>query len=282
MTTAEAPAFAMGLYPDMDEADYHADPVPGGSLSSTGARRLLAPGCPAKFKHELDHGQSAKKTFDLGRAAHRLVLGVGADLVEVEGPRWDTNEIKARLQQIRAEGDIPLKPAEYQQVHDMADALRCHPEAGPLLDPAAGDAEQSLFWTDGGTGINRRARVDFLRHDGVVVDYKTCHKADLDSLSKDIHTYGYHQQEDWYLAGLEALGYGAIDATDFLFVFQEKTPPYVVTVVRLDAAAHRIGHDLNQAALHLYASCTAAGYWPGYSDQTEVLGLPAYAERLYQ
>lgn len=280
-TVVEASEFAMGLYPDMDETDYHADPVPGGSLSSTGARKLLAPGCPAKFKYELDHGQRSKKTFDLGRAAHRLVLGVGADLVKVEGARWDTNEIKTRLREIRAAGDIPLKSAEFQQVHDMADALRQHPEAGPLLDPTEGEAEQSLFWADRTTGINRRARLDFLRYDARVVDYKTCHKADLDSISRDIHTYGYHQQEDWYLTSLEALGYGHAD-TDFQFVFQEKTPPYVVTVVRLDAAAHRIGRDLNQTALHLYATCVETGYWPGYSDQTEVLGLPAYAERLYQ
>src|SRR5258708_26204894 len=31
---------------------YHADPIEGGSLSSSGARRLLPPGCPALFRQD--------------------------------------------------------------------------------------------------------------------------------------------------------------------------------------------------------------------------------------
>lgn len=276
---ADAPEFVPGLYPDMPESVYHADPVPGGSLSSTGARKLLAPGCPAKFKYEQDNPPAPKKVFDLGTAAHKLVLGVGPQLVKVEGDRWDTNEIKARLREIRADGGIPLKPAEYQQVHDMADAIRRHPEAGPLLAPGSGEPEQSLFWTDPGTGVNRRARFDWFRYDGEIVDYKSCRSADLESLSKDVFAYGYHQQEDWYRAGRKALGYG--EDAPFTFVFQEKTAPYIVTVARLDTTALRIGRDLNQTAMHLYAMCRRTGHWPGYAETVELLSLPVWVERLY-
>lgn len=285
--TAEAPETTLapewegfGLYPNLPADRYHADPVPGGSLSSTGARKLLAPSCPAIFKYEQDHGQQPKKVFDLGTAAHKLVLGDGPELVVVDRPRWDTNEVKAQLVKIRAAGNVPLKQHELDQVNTMADALRNHPETGPLLDPASGAPEQSLFWEERALGITRRARIDWLRHDGIVVDYKTCKSADLDAISKAVHEHGYHAQADWYLDGLKALGY-ADDNTPFFFIFQEKTAPYVVTVVRLDNLAMRIGHDLNQAAMQLYANCRAADYWPGYSDTTEIVSLPAWVERLY-
>lgn len=284
---AEAPETAVsplwegpGIYPDLPAEDYHRDIVPDGSLSSSGARKLLAPSCPAKFRYDLDNGEPPKKVFDIGTAAHKLVLGDGPELVLVDRARWDTDDVKAKIADIRAAGNVPLKRHELDQVHAMADALRNHPEAGPLLDPASGMAEQSLYWDEPGLGITRRARVDWLRYDGQAIDYKTAKSADLDAISKAFFEHGYHQQADWYLAGLKALGY-ADDHTPFIFIVQEKTPPYVVTVARPDALALRIGHDLNQAAMQLYANCRDANHWPGHSEITELIGLPTWVERLY-
>ena len=110
-----------GLY-DIPAELYHRDPVPGGSLSSTGAKKL-ASSCPAKFKYWLDNPEPPKKTLDLGTAAHRLVLDDGPELVLVDAARWDTNAIKAEVAAIRAEGNIPLKRPELEQVHAMAAAM---------------------------------------------------------------------------------------------------------------------------------------------------------------
>jgi PDDEXK-like domain of unknown function (DUF3799) len=269
-----------GLYPDLPADRYHADIVPGGSLSSSGARKLLAPSCPAKFRHALDHGEPPKKIWDLGTAAHKLVLDDGPELVLVDRSRWDTNEAKAEVANIRSAGNVPLKRHELDQVHAMADALRKHPEAGPLLNPDSGSAEQSLYWSEAALGITRRARIDWLRYDGEAVDYKTCKSADLDAISKAFFEHGYHAQADWYLAGLKALGYADGD-TPFRFVFQEKTEPFVVTVVRPDPLAMRIGHDLNEAAMQLYVNCRESGHWPGHSEITEVISLPVWVERMY-
>src|SRR4051794_7548534 len=107
-----------GVY-DIDDVTYHADPVPDGSLSSSGARKLLPPSCPAIFKYERDNPPASTKTFDLGHAAHKLCLGVGPDVVEVEADSWRTNAAKDRGEEIRAAGGVPLLTAEYQQVQDM-------------------------------------------------------------------------------------------------------------------------------------------------------------------
>ncbi len=48
----------------------------------------------------------------------------------------------------------------------------------------------------------------------------------------------------------------------FVFVFQEKTPPYIVTVAELDAEAAAVGDDLNREAIAKYVECTETGSGP--------------------
>lgn len=275
---------APGVY-DVPAEVYHADPVPAGSLSSSGARKLLRPSCPALFKYERDHGQPYKKVFDLGTAAHKLVLGSGPELVDMGPGRWDTNEAKARVKAIRERGAIPLKEAEYQQVQEMAAALRRHPVAAALFNPERGRAEQSLFWQDPQTGIWRRARFDWLpdRIDGrlIIPDYKTCLSAEPEALRKSVYNFGYFQQAPWYIDAAVALGLHGGAKPAFVFVAQEKTPPYLVTVFELDVVALGIGRDLNRKAIDLYAECVRTGRWPGYSDDIELLSLPGWVENTY-
>ena len=269
-----------GIY-QITNDEYHADPVPGGSLSSSGARKLLPPSCPALFRHEQDTEQAPKKVFDLGNAAHKLVLGEGPDLVRIDATEWRTGAAKAEVAAVRDTGGVPLKPAEYEQVHAMADALRRHPVAAALFDPARGKPEQSLFWRDPPTGVTRRARLDWLPAPRagrlIIPDYKTCRSAEPAALAKAVHDYGYHCQADWYRTGARALDL-ADEHAAFVFVCQEKTAPYLVTVFEPDAAALRIGAAKNRRAIQVYAECTATGHWPGYSDDVVPLSLPVWAE----
>lgn len=264
-----------GLY-DIRAELYHSDPIPGGSLSSTGARTLVKK-CPAVFKWQLDNPQPYNKDLDLGTAAHKLVLDDGPELVLVDAKRWDTDAIKADVAAIRADGNIPLKRHELDQVKAMADALRQDPDAARLLEPGSGVAEQSAFWND--AGVWRRARFDWLRHDGQIVDYKTARSCRREDLEKAFNEHGYPQQQEWYLdAGI------ALDVADpekpFQFVLQEKEPPYLVVVTTCDPMARDIGRHLNQVALNTYAICRKNGEWPGYLPNP-MISLPPWVEREY-
>jgi hypothetical protein len=267
-----------GVY-EMTNEQYHADPVPGGSLSSTGARRLLPPSCPALFQHERTHGQKPRRTFDFGTAAHGIVLGSGPELVKVDAADYRTKAAQIARDEARLRGAVPLLPAEYEQVQQMADAIRQHPTASKLFAEETGRPEQSLFWQDRPTGVWRRARLDWMPYATgrrlIVPDYKTAVSAAPSDIERSVQAYGYHQQAAWYLDGVKALGGG--DAA-FVFVVQEKTAPYLVTVVELDAMALRIGRERNRRAIELYAHCTAEDRWPGYSDSIELISLPAWAE----
>lgn len=270
-----------GVY-DLTDDEYHADPVPAGSLSATGARQLLPPNCPALFHYNRTHPQPHNQVFDLGKAAHRLVLGSGPDLAVIDATDWRTKAAKEARAEAYEAGAVPILAEEHQQVLAMADAIREHPIASVLFDPARGRAEQSLFWIDQPSGVWRRARFDWLPDQIsmagrlIIPDYKTTAKADLRSIQKSVHTYGYHQQGAWYQDA--ALALGLAENAAFVFVFQEKVPPYLVTVVELDVTALMIGRTLNRKAIDVYRHCTATGRWPGYADDIELVALPTYAE----
>lgn len=274
------PVTGPGIY-DLTAEQYHRDPVEGGSLSSSGARRLLPPSCPALFRWEQDHPQPPKKTFDFGHAAHKEVLGVGPELVLVDAARWDTDAIKAEVASIRAAGGVPLKRPEFEQVQAMAAAIRRHPVASRLFEPGTGTAESALVWRDGPTGVMCRALLDWRPEPGpgrmIIPDYKTAVSVDLAALQRAMHEYGYHQQADWYRSGCRALSLCGDDA-EFVFVCQEKTPPYLVTIFQPSATAMRIAAARNRRAIDTYAECVETGRWPGYADDVAYLPLPPYAE----
>lgn len=264
-----------GVY-DIPAELYHSDPVPGGSLSATGAKRILD--CPARFKHALDNPEPPKRVFELGTAAHSIVLGDGPELARIDHKDWRTKAAAADVKKARAAGKIPLKAAEYTAVFDMATELAAHPEASELLAPGSGEAEQSLFWES--DGIWWRARLDWLRDDKIV-DYKSAKSVKPEALEKAIWEYGYHVQEHVYRAGVVALGI-LPPTVEFKFIFQEREAPYLVTVAELDPAAQEIARRDVATAAFLYDRGCRTGHWPAYVESTAVLSVPDYIQRRYR
>lgn len=264
-----------GVY-NLPVDDYHADPVEGGSLTSSGARLILE--APAKYKARIDTPQTPTAVFDFGHGAHKEVLGEGAEIVVIDADSWRTNDAKDQRDRAHLNGQIPMLIAEYKRAQAMADVVAAHPIASKLF--ARGKAEQTLVWQDERTGIWCRALLDFLPDKGdgrfVVPDYKTAVSSRPDKFAKSAAAYGYAQQAAWYLDGVRALG---IDTDPgFVFVVQEKEPPYIVTVVELDSVALLIADGLNQQAIDRYIECTRENRWPGYSEQVETVSLPYWWE----
>lgn len=277
-----------GVY-QLGSAEYHADPWWCGSLSNSDARRMTLPGCPAQFRYDQDAGVVVHKPhYDEGHAAHQLVLGEGPEIV-VRPAEWDSWR-KHAAQQWRAEqyaaGRVPLDPDQYEMVQAMAAALRAGTPFVQQLMQQPGRAEQALFWLDQASGITRRAMVDLLpesRPNGrmTLVDYKTAEAVAPDEdMSRKIYNHGYHRAAATYIDGVLALGLA--EQVEMVFVFQSKTPPYLVTPVTLDVEALRIGRIQNREAIETYARCVESGYWPGFTEGVETLGVPAWIEKRYQ
>lgn len=267
-----------GVY-ELDDDTYHSDPVPGGSLSHSGSKLLLPPSCPAKFLYEQEHPSPPSDVLDFGKAAHRLVLGTGPEIVEVPHKDWRTNAAKAMKEEAHARGAVPLLTADYDVVQAMATKLSEHPVAMDLF--SFGVPEASLFWPDPETGVWRRARTDWLPQESngrmIIADYKSARSANPRQFAQAAADYGYASQGAWYRDA--AIDLQLAEQVAFVFVVQEKTPPYLVSVVELDTEALRIGRALNRRAIDIYRQCTETGEWPGYADDVVLASLPAWYVR---
>src|SRR5690606_11761241 len=137
------------------DAEYHGRP----ELSSTEARLLLD--SPAKYRWRKDNppllDDSSK--WDIGKAVHAKVLGVGADVIVVDADDWRTKAAREARDEARAEGKAPLLTREFEAVNAMAESVLAHNTARALLSQP-GDSEVSLFATVDEVPV--RARFDFL------------------------------------------------------------------------------------------------------------------------
>lgn len=264
-----------GLY-DINEADYHADKLaPGGSLSSTEVKRLLD--CPARYRYWKDNGPEQSDAFDFGKAAHARLLGVGAEIDVLGFDDWRTKDARAARDESRDAGRVPVLTKEWAEVEAMIAAVRAHPTAARLLDPDHGTAETSAFWHD---RVWRRARFDF-RPDGdraVIVDYKTSRgPVSPDGFARAVKSYGYDVSAAWYCDGLRAVR--ELDqAPAFVFVVQEKDPPYLVSVYQLPPTHIQLVRAACEHAVDIYEQCTASGHWPSYNaDGIELIDMPEWA-----
>jgi hypothetical protein len=286
-----------GVYGGMPAEVYHADPVPGGSLSSTGLRKLTEPSTPAAFKEWRDNPPLPTPAFNFGHAAHKEVLGEGAELVtfpKVDGRTREGKAVRADMDAALAAGKIVLTEEDYAVVKAMVAKLKEHRLAMALL--TGGTSEAAMFWRDPETDVWCRSMVDKLRErrNGrlTLVDYKTADSAHPDKFCRKAWDYGYPQQDDHYSTGARVLGLAEV--VDFAFVVQEKWPPYLVNVVQFNEADRRRGRQLNRTAIDTYVRCTETGIWPGYGDQDDdeywhgrgdgraiVMDTPSYIEYRY-
>jgi hypothetical protein len=264
-----------GLYPELTNEQYHADPVEGGSLSASGAKTILK--APAKFHYQRSH-PVYKNEFDFGSVAHALALGdntVSIDVLDFKDRR--TAGYKAAEEAAREAGSVPILKKDYAVIEDMVTALHANQDAMDLLS-IPGKPEQSAFWKDERTGIWRRARFDRLPSSDspifALVDYKTAASSDPDKFAKAAADFGYHMQAAWYCDAVRALDLHADPA--FVFVVQEKEPPYIVTVIQLTEAATDLGSRQNAKAIDRYIECTTSGIWPGYVEGVTHIELPGY------
>jgi hypothetical protein len=268
--------YGPGVYELTDE-EYFGGALARASLSSTAARELLKPGGPARFRHQLDAGTlEVRREFDLGHAVHTLVLGSGPLVELVDAEEWRTKAVKEDVAAARAAGRVPLRPSDWNAAYGMARAVKAHPIAAKLLD--RGEPEKTLIWHDPVTGVMCRAKVDWLRADGMV-DLKTTESAAPDALSKAALNYGYAIQAPFYLRGFRLLDLDALTRREpfFVHIAVEKTPPYLVHVNQLTERAMAWGDRQVSAALEIYRDCMAADAWPGYpTDEITDIDLPAW------
>ncbi len=268
----------------IDAATYHADElrdVP--TLSSTLARLIIARSplhaWAAHPRLNPDWQPVERKTFDIGTAAHRAVLGVGADIVAIPedllaaNGAASTRAAKAFMAEAREAGQVPLKQAEVEMIEEVATRARELLDAAGVggLDPERSELT-ALAEID---GIWCRAMVDNAPRDPAqpLYDFKTTTDANPEACMRAVINYGYDMQAAHYCATWKA---ATGEERGFRFIFQEKEPPFELSVVELDEEAmHMAGRKLRRAR-ELWGRCLESGRWPGYPCGVHRLSLPAW------
>lgn len=260
---------------------YHADPCAEPSLSASLAKVLLAQSplhawmCHPRLNR--DAKPVEKTSFDIGSAAHALLLEGGANVAVIDPAAypakngnipdgWTNDAIRGARDDARSAGRIPVLKRDFGAMEQMRDAAmmaidRCADLSGLRLDQ--GDAECSLIWQD--SGIWCRARLDWLSHDReTILDYKTTTDATPKVFARQLPRMGYHIQEAFYRRGLRALTRGN---PHFVFLAQEIEPPFGCSFHAVDPSLAEIADAQVERAIRTWAQCLARDSWPGYGNR---------------
>jgi len=273
----------------MPMAEYQADPCPAPSLSS-GIAKLLVTRSPAHAwaahpRLNPEYREKESSAFDLGSAAHAMLLE-GEDIcVPLEFDDWRTKEAKARRDEVRAAGRIPLLQEQYARVRAMVGVVLPAWERNPdlsgyhLRDMLI---EQSLFWTEAESTVWCRARPDALSKDRrLIVDYKTTQaSANPSSWTRTAIGMQAEMQAAFYLRGNAATG-GPEDAR-FVFVVQETDPPYAVSFCGVSPAMLAMGKAGVDQAIWTWHDCTTKNRWPSYPARICWIEPPPYAMAAFE
>lgn len=271
----------------IDAATYHADrlrDVP--TLSSTLARLVIERSplhaWTAHPRLNPDWQPTESKAFDIGRAAHRAVLGDGADWVVIpddllaSNGAASTKAAKEFVSSARDAGLTPLKSAEAEQIERMAEAARSALDANRItLDPSRSELT-ALAMVD---GVWCRAMVDNAPEDPSqpLYDFKTTTNASPDACLRAVMAYGYDMQAAHYLDTWKA---ATGEERSFRFIFQEKEPPHGVCVIELGGLTMEMARRKMRHAREVWRDCLTSGQWPGYPVGVHRVELPEWmAER---
>lgn len=271
---------APGIY-DIADEDYHADPCPEPSLSSSIATKLIdksprhAWTAHPRLNPEVEDEE--KSIYDIGKAAHALLLQ-GVDNIEVvDADSWRTKDANALRDDAYAAGKTPLLEHQWASVREMAAAARIQLSAIPECDSFLrdGQAERTVVWQEG--PIWCRCKPDWLPNEGQIIwDYKTTVTAEPDAWARNNLFQGRDLTAAFYARGVAAVrGWEQIE---YRYVVQEKEPPYALSVIGLSPAAIAIAESRVKTAINLWRQCLEADIWPGYPSHICYVEPPVYFE----
>lgn len=227
---------------------------------------------PAHAKHNRENRKDATLAMNLGTALHTKVLEPELFESQFLVAKIDRRTTAGKELDAKAKADnlIVLDPDDGKEIDEMVASIKAHAGAKKLL--VNGKPEVSLFSKL--DGIDIKARLDYIRNDGIILDLKTTNDASPDSFMKSIINFDYHTQAAFYLDIASSLGLPAIH---FAFIAVEKDAPYAVGVYTLTDDFIELGRTRYKRALEIYKTCIETNKWPAYSDSIIELNPPAWA-----
>ena len=224
-------------FPDMSNQIYHNCP----GISSSVIRRF-----GQSQLHALQEEVADSSALRFGSAAHALIVEGEAifnkEVACLSGSPY-TNANKELKRDYEARGLTVITNEDRETIYAMRESLI--PEADKLLHPSENEFpgvfqypyERAIFWFE--RDLLLKVKSDVVRYplsvpysdnSIILVDYKTTQSCEPRSFTSSVKKYQYDLQAAWYKRAYEMAGF---KVEDFIFVAQEKKPPYATKIFKM-------------------------------------------------
>lgn len=271
-----------GVY-TISAEEYHADPCPTPSLSSSVCKILMGETPQHAFtahpRLNPDFKRNDDDKFDIGNSAHSLMLNDPKAFAIFGGDSWRGKDAQNFKDGARKAGKIPLIQDQWDRVVEMVERgrlqLLAHKDASNAFRD--GKPEQTLIWQEGETWF--RVRLDYL-HDKdpkYFDDYKSTGSADPDAWGRIAFNIGHDIQAGFYRRGIRALK--LCTNPHMRCIVQETTDPFALSAIEFAPEALELADRRIEQAIERWRWCMKRNRWPGYPAKTCVITPPPWHEK---
>ncbi len=168
-----------------------------------------------------------------------------------------------------------LSPVDYDGCQSMRETIMKNGDMSSML--TGGFSEYSLIGEV--MGVKVKNRPDLITSAGGIIQYKTAVDCHPETFGIKVNDYGYLLK-----AALEWLCFeGAYNTPPkyYIWLVQEKEPPYIWKPYYLTEDALAIGKIQLETALKTYTRCMDSGEWPAYGNNIEPIQITEWLKREY-
>lgn len=277
-----------GLY-RMPARLYHADPAPEPSLSSSIAKLLIGKSPQHAFcAHPRLSGfaedeSEPTRPREIGTAAHKLILGQGAELAIIDAEDYRTFAAKTARAKAYADAAAPILRPDCEKAEVLASEVELGLSRIRGCEGFAAAPSEVVAIVRDGTGAWLRIMMDKFelhRSHAIIWDVKTGEQsAAPQMLGRRVENLGMEVQAAFYVHVIEALFPRLAGRVRFRWIFIENDAPHGLSVAEADNVGMGIGARKVAAAIGLWNRCTASQTWPGYPVEIVRVDYPEWASR---
>lgn len=229
---------------------------------------------PAHFIYHMNNPEPKTDSLIFGSAIHKFLLEPRSFESEYavlpENIDRRTKEGKeAYLEFVKqSKGKEVITLQTFKQIVDMTMELHNDALVNSLLNEA--EKEKAFTWVDADTKEECKIKADAIstyEDMPVLIDYKTTQSCENGAFERSAKKYGYDFQAGMYCEGVEV---NTMQKHGFIFIAQEKNPPYLHRIYICSPEFIQMGKDKYHELLRFYHNCKIKNEWLGYAP-TELL-----------
>lgn len=275
-----------GIYRDITEAEYRADPF-GGSFTQSLAKVLLnysplharEESVLAEPRDDDEEAEKYVKAQAIGNAVHKEILGRGKEIEVIDAKDFKKDVAKEARDLAIADGRVPILSKHMliadRMIRRAREQLHRHEDKDAFT---AGSGEVMICWQEDGVWF--RALVDWLSNDlRTVDDYKSSGMCLAEHvLGKRAETAGWHLQHAFISRGLDVLDPAGAGRRRHRNIAQEQFHPFALNVMHHDKYWLTMGAKKVEAAISVWKAARKTNRWACYPPKSVCPEYPKYAE----